>query len=113
MRLPTFVLCLTVFLPAHFAMADNAYPASLYGGMGDCYAPVEPFGYKLSKSDPLYEAARQEHQQYLEDMEDYVNCLDRERGIALGELSASFNLFLENFGKDAVMRYGEEKRTDQ
>jgi hypothetical protein len=109
MRLPSVAICLIVFLPAHFAMADNAFPASLYGEMGDCYAPPEPFGDKLSKSDPLYEAARQEHQEYLEDLEDYVNCLDRERGAALGDLRSSFNLFVENFGDDAVLRYKNDR----
>jgi len=113
MRRSAFALFLMIFLPAHFAMADTAFPASLYGGMGDCYTPSEPFTYKLAKSDPLYEAARFEHQQYLEALEDYVNCLDRERGAAFEELRTSFELFLENFGKDAVMRYGEERKANQ
>lgn len=109
MRPTSLLIILAVGLPFHPVMADVAYPASLYNGIGECYAPPEPFGYKLSKSDPLYEAARQEHQEYLEDLEIYVNCLDRERAIALDELRASFDLFLQNFGKDAVLKYQAEQ----
>lgn len=71
----------------------------------NCLPPEEPFPYKLSKSDPLYEAARDEHQAYLEGMEDYINCLDRERSSALSLLEKSFRNFMKNFGKDGVLKY--------
>lgn len=100
-----FCLLGALFGAAH---AQPVHEASL--GIGSCFPPAEPFPYKLEKSDPLYEAARAEHQAHLEGLENYVNCLDRERGVALGELRASFDLFLENFGKDAVLSYGEERR---
>lgn len=82
-------------------------------GIAACFSPPEPFPYKLEQSDPLYEAARAEHQAHLEGLEDYVNCLDHERSVALGELSASFDLFLENFGRDAVLSYGAEREARQ
>ena len=46
--------------------------------MTPCYLPVEPYPYKLEKSDPLYDTARDDHQRYLEELESYVNCLDWE-----------------------------------
>lgn len=73
-----------------------------------CFPPDDPFPYKLSKSDPLYDAARGEHQAHLEAMEDYVNCLDRERAAAFALLQSSYDLFMENFGRDAVFRYPVE-----
>lgn len=79
-------------------------------GIGSCFPPADPFPYKLEKSDPLYEAAREEHQAHLEGLEDYVNCLDRERGVALAELRTSFDLFMSNFGRDAVLSYGAERK---
>lgn len=81
--------------------------------IGTCFPPPEPYPYKLEKNDPLYEAAREEHQAHLEGMEDYVNCLDRERSAALVQLRTSFDLFLANFGKDAVLSYGEERKARQ
>jgi len=78
-----------------------------------CLPPDDPYPYKLPKSDPLYEAARDEHQRHLESLESYVNCLDRERGAALDQLRSSFNLFLANFGEDAVLRYGAERKERQ
>lgn len=104
MRLLIVAFSLLAILPNHPAIAQ-----SLYGGVGSCFPPDEPFPYKLSRSDPLYDTARDEHQRYLEQMEDYVNCLDRERGVALGELRTSFNQFKNYFGKDAVLRYAAEK----
>ena len=74
--------------------------------MTPCYLPVEPYPYKLEKSDPLYDTARDDHQRYLEELESYVNCLDWERTAALHQLKSSFELFQENFGNDAVLKYG-------
>lgn len=98
---------LVFFTLCSSATAQDILPVSLYGGMGDCLAPAETYPYKLERSDPLYETARKDHQRYLEEMEAYVNCLDRERSEALVELQASFRLFKQNFGKDAVFRYGQ------
>lgn len=93
------------------ASADDRLLAVRFdGGLGACYAPAEPFPYKLSKSDPLYETARDEHQDYLEALEDYVNCLELERRDALEALRSSFALFQTNFGRDAVLRYGQERQ---
>lgn len=101
------------FLPLfalHPALAqEHTKSASLPMRLGSCYAPVEPFPYKLEKTDPLYETARDEHQRYLEELESYVNCLDQERAGAFEELRASFDLFMENFGRDAVLKYAQEK----
>lgn len=88
---------------------EQSNPVNLLG-FGACYAPSEPFSYKLAKSDPLYETARDEHQRYLEDLEDYVNCLDLERNGAFEALRSSFDLFIANFGKDAVLKYATEKQ---
>lgn len=109
MRHLVAALVLIAILPAHPAIAQQANPSILLGGMGVCLPPEEPYPYKLAKSDPLYDTARDEHQRYLEAMEDYVNCLDRERGVALDQLRTSFNSFMANFGKDAVMKYAAEK----
>lgn len=92
------------------AVAQNALPANLPVGLGACYTPVETYPYKLSKSDPLFETALTDHQRYLEELEDYVNCLDRERSQALSELRTSFDLFMSNFGRDAVLKYAAEKQ---
>lgn len=75
-----------------------------------CLPPDDPYPYKLPKNDPLYNTARDEHQEHLESLEKYVNCLDRERGAALDQLRSSFNLFLANFGEDAVLKYGAERK---
>lgn len=74
--------------------------------LGACYQPVETYPFKLDKSDPLYETARADHQRFLEEMEAYVNCLDKERIAALNAFRASYDLFVTNFGADAVFRYG-------
>lgn len=79
-----------------------------YGSdVGVCLGPIEPFPYKLSKTDPLYGAARDEHQKYFEDIEDYVKCLAEERAAAIAVFKNSYQLFRENFGSDAVFRYVE------
>lgn len=91
------------------AHAQNVTEVSLVSGE-TCLPPDDPYPYKLPKSDPLYDTARDEHQEHLESLEKYVNCLDRERGAALDQLRSSFNLFLNNFGEDAVLRYGAERK---
>lgn len=93
------------------AMAVAAQDSFGSFGMGNCFPPPDPYPYKLDKSDPLYEAAREEHQAHLEGLEDYVNCLDRERSVALAELRSSFDLFMANFGRDAVLSYGAERES--
>ena len=90
---------------------ENLYPAAL--GLEVCFAPVEPYTFKLDKSDPLYDTARDDHQRHLEELEDYINCLDRERSQALDGLRSSFDLFVENFGRDAVMKYAAEKQAGE
>ena len=89
--------------------AQNVTDVSLASGE-ICLPPDAPYLYKLPKSDPLYDTARDEHQQHLESLEKYVNCLDRERGAALDQLRLSFNLFLNNFGEDAMLEYGAERK---
>ena len=73
--------------------------------LGTCLLPEEPYPFKLQKSDPLYEIAREEHQVYLEGMEFYIRCIDSDRADALAQLTFSFRQFQQNFGKDAVFRY--------
>lgn len=90
-------------------LADDLLPASLYGEMGGCLTPVETYPYKLDRSDPFYQAALEDHQRYLEELEDYVNCLDHERASAWAELRASFDLFMKNFGRDAVLKYAAKR----
>ena len=109
MRKLCWILLITCF-PLSVNAKDNSLPVSLIVGLGSCYAPAEPFGYKLEKSDPLYDTARDDHQRYLEALEDYINCLDLERSGALTELRSSFDLFIDNFGEDAVLRYAAEKK---
>lgn len=99
------VVLLVAVLSAHTAQSQ-----SLDGGVGNCFPPIEPFPYKLSKSDPLYNAARDEHQKYLEDIENYVNCLSQERSSALAIFKKSFRTFQDNFGKDAVFRYSNDRK---
>lgn len=92
------------------AGADDLTRVNYYSDLGSCLTPIETFPYKLDRNDPLYETALEDHQRYLEEMEDYVNCLERERGAALVELRTSFNLFMQNFGKDAVLKYAAERK---
>jgi len=101
------ISCTLLVVGSAVARAQSGY-GSLE--IGICFPPPEPYPYKLEKSDPLYEAARHEHQAHLEGMEDYVNCLDRERGAALNQLRSSFDLFLLNFERDAVLSYGAERK---
>lgn len=108
MRFIATIVSLVLLSGTVFAQ-DRLQPAKLPVDLGTCYAPTEPFPYKLEKSDPLYETARDEHQRHLEELEDYVNCLDRERSVALSTLRNSFDLFMSNFGKDAVLKYAKEK----
>ena len=70
-----------------------------------CLEPLEPLSFRLDRSDPLYAAALNEHRRYLEAMEDYVNCLDRERFVAFSMLKESFKRFEEFFGEDASFEY--------
>lgn len=90
-------------------MLVGFYPGS---ASADCFLPEEPFPFKLDKSDPLYEAARDEHQEYLEQLEEYVQCLDQERAYTFNELKSSYRLFQENFGKDAVYRIIDDREAD-
>lgn len=108
---PTITILLVCLLvgPRTSADAQNVAEVSLVSGE-ICLPPDDPYPYKLSKSDPLYDTARDEHQHHLESLENYVNCLDRERGAALDQLRSSFNLFLDNFGEDAVLKYGAERK---
>lgn len=94
------IVVVTLHITICFSHVANAE----VGGMG-CLPPEEPFPYELSKSDPLYGAARSEHQAYLEGLEDYIKCLDGERSAALAQLKTSFRQFMRNFGKDAVFHY--------
>lgn len=103
------VRCLMLLVTATFF----AQAARAQDYLGTCLPPVDLYPYKLEKSDPLYEAARVEHQNHLEGLEDYVNCLDRERSAALIQLRSSFDLFLSNFGEDAVLSYGAERKARQ
>ncbi|MEM7289139.1 MAG: hypothetical protein AAF412_02005 [Pseudomonadota bacterium] len=98
---------------ANAAAQESLQPVRFQDTAGGCLSPVESYPYKLPKDDPLYETAREDHQRYLEELEDYVNCLDQERGTALAELRASFNLFMENFGRDAVLKYANEREARQ
>ena len=70
-----------------------------------CLEPLEPLPFRLDRSDPLYPAALDEHRRYLEAMEDYVNCLDRERFVALSMFRESYRQFREFFGEDARFEY--------
>lgn len=76
-------------LGSPLSFAQTSVSLSITG----CYQPVETYPYKLDRAGPLYETARTDHQRYLEEMETYVNCLDRERSNALHELQSSFRLF--------------------
>lgn len=107
-----FVL-LAAILQTHPVVAGDLTRVNLCDGVGSCFPPEEPFQFKLEKSDPLYDTARDEHQRYLEGMEDYINCLDRERVVALEELRTSYNLFRNNFGKDGVFKYGADQGIGQ
>ena len=75
------------------------------GAATACLEPLEPPPFRLERSDPLYPAALDEHRRYLEAMEDYVNCLDRERFVALSMFKESFRQFNEFFGDDARFEY--------
>ena len=98
------IVVVALLMTVCFSHAVNAE----VGGMG-CLPPEEPFPYRLSKSDPLYGAARSEHQAYLEGLEDYIKCLDEERSFALAQLKMSFRQFMQNFGEDAVFHYPSVK----
>ena len=73
-----------------------------------CLEPVEPLPFRLDRSDPLYAAALDEHRRFLEAMEDYVNCLDRERFVALSMFRESYRQFREFFGDDAKFEYDQD-----
>ena len=79
--------------------------AEAQGAATACLEPLEPLPFRLERSDPLYPAALDEHRRYLEAMEDYVNCLDRERFVALSMFKKSFRQFNEFFGDDARFEY--------
>lgn len=71
----------------------------------DCVEPIEPLPFRLERTDPLYPAALNEHRRYLEAMEDYVNCLDRERFAAISLLRESYEQFRAFFRDDAHFEY--------
>lgn len=105
-KLPaTFVLglcCASALTDVSIAFAQNDFSNV---EIEVCLPPLRPYPYKLEQADPLYATAREEHQAHLEGMEDYVNCLDRERAVALAQLHLSYRLFKTNFGDDAVLSY--------
>lgn len=72
-----------------------------------CFLPPEPYEFKIDKKvDPeFYEFTRDEFQNYLENLEAYLRCLEQERALRLNELSTKYKQFKKNFGKDAVFRY--------
>ena len=85
--------------------AGVATAGSAAADEGPCLEPIEPLPFRLERSDPLYAAALDEHRRYLEAMEDYVNCLDRERFVALSLFRESFKQFRDFFGDDARFEY--------
>lgn len=92
---------------------DDLLAKQLINGAGYCYVPVEAFEFHLPKSDPIYEAARDDHQRYLEELEQYIKCLDEERLNAVSEFKKSFRAFQDNYGQDAVFRYKGERTSRQ
>ena len=110
-RLFKFLVCLVPLLPAGVSptLAQDSITSSQLGGVGGCLPPEPPYPYKLAKTDPLYETARLSHQQHMEGLEEYLNCIERERERAYEELEQSFDLFVDNFGDDAVLRYAIER----
>ncbi|MGB7336893.1 MAG: hypothetical protein WBD01_13995 [Salaquimonas sp.] len=100
------VVSLLAFSVLNSFSVIKAFAQSYVGNnAGSCLSPEEPYPFKLAKSDPLYEASRDEHQAYLENLESYINCLDLERRNAIHMLGASFDLFRQNFGADGVFRF--------
>lgn len=85
--------------------------ASIATAATPCLEPIEPLSFRLDRTDPLYPAALDEHRRYLEEMEDYVNCFDRERFVALSMLRESFGRFNEFFGADANFEYDPDGGT--
>ena len=57
-----FALTVIAILQTHLAEAKEPLLVTRLGGVGSCFAPEEPFPYKLNTTDPLYETAREEHQ---------------------------------------------------
>jgi len=110
-----WIVMLVVFTGCSGAVlaADRSWNVNLSGSLGVCLAPAETYPYRLDRSDPLYQTAIDDHQRYLGEMEDYVNCLDRERAAALEDLRASFDLFIKNFGEDAVLNYAVERGVER
>lgn len=87
------------------ALAGNAFgSAPVMAQDSFCYLPEKPFDYQLSKSDPLYEAAREEFQTYLEELEAYMLCLEQERSQAFHDLKEGYEEFQRIYGSDAVFR---------
>ena len=107
----TLCICVALLVSANGAHAqDHIQTVPSVGSVLVCDPPVEAYPYKLASDDPLYQTALKDHQRYLEELEAYVNCLERERAAALGELGSSFELFMENFGKDAVLSYAADRK---
>lgn len=77
-----------------------------------CLEPPPPFPYALERSDPLYAAALDDHRRYLEALEDYVNCLERERAAAFTAFREASDRFHRFFGDDAVLVYDDRGPDD-
>lgn len=111
---PLTYLAVLILLPAA-TNPVNAQPptgTSHLGGVGGCIPPEPPYPYKLSKTDPLYETALRDHQASMEGLEDYLNCIEHERERAYTELENSFDLFIDNFGEDAVLKYVKKREAE-
>jgi len=85
-----------------FLAGINLGPVPLWAQDSVCYLPERPIDYRLTKNDPLYEFARQEFQDYLEDMETYMRCLEQERANAFLQLKEDYEEFQRIYGADAV-----------
>lgn len=76
---------------------------------GVCLEPVEPYPYRVEKSDAaFYEIVRTEYETYLLDIEAYLACLSDERRRVMARSRVILDNWVALYGEDAAIRLDPE-----
>ena len=88
-----------------WAMALAFAPAAVDAQVA-CLPPEEPYPYDPSSLDPELRAiVNAQYETYVREIEDYINCLEDERGHAMRSAQEIVQRWIRYFGEDAVVRY--------
>lgn len=93
-----------------FCLSIVMSPALAFGQVG-CLPPEEPFPYEPPNDDPELRALiNEQYQDYVREVEAYLNCLNREGARAREEAQAVIERWVRYYGDAAALRF--EQPTD-